>query len=199
VSFPYPVARLLGSLAETEAVALGVPVTIVVSDDEGAVVLLGRMDGALPASREIAVAKAYTAAALRMSTDELGKLAQPGQALYGIQHTHPGKMVLFGGGVPLRLKGKVAGAIGISGGTVQEDIQVADSVVKALTEMEKWSRVIKKWLPRNMVHESWTARMEITLSETLKEMSHPLSPREHFILAGAIILAAREAEEESSW
>lgn len=196
MSLSYSVARLLGSVAETEAAALAVPMTIAVSDDEGALLFLGRMDGALPASREIAVAKAHTAASLRMATDDLGKLAQPGEVLYGIQHTHPGKIVLFGGGLPLRLKGKAVGAVGISGGTVQEDVQVADSVAKALTDMEKWSRFIKKLLPKKVLEEGWIARLEITISQAFKEMDHPLSPREHFILAGAIILAAREAEEE---
>lgn len=196
MSLSYSVARLLGSVAETEAAALSVPMTIAVSDDEGALLFSGRMDGALPASQEIAVAKAYTAAALRMATHELGKLAQPGEVLYGIQHTHPGKIVLFGGGRPLRLKGKVVGAVGISGGTVQEDSQVADVVVKALTEMEKWSRFIKKLFPKRQLEHSRTALVEIALSRALKEMDHTLSPREHFILAGTIILAAREAEEE---
>jgi uncharacterized protein GlcG (DUF336 family) len=186
----------LGSLAETEAAALGVPMTIVLADDEGGVVFFGRMDGALPASREIAVAKAHTAAALRMSTDEVGELARPGGALYGLQHTHPGKIVLFGGGLPLLLKRKVVGAVGISGGAVQEDVAVADSVVEALSEMERLSRLVKKVLPKKLPQEGWTARLEITVSRALKEMGHPLSPRESLILAGAIILAACEAEEE---
>lgn len=192
MNLTYPVPRILGSLAETEAAALGVPLTIAVVDDEGELLFLARMDGALPASREIAVAKAYTAAALRMATDEVGKLAQPGGSLYGIQYIHPGKMVLFGGGLPLRLNGKVVGAIGISGGTVQEDVQLADSVVKALAEMEEWSRSIKRWLPETRLRRGWTGRLEIRLSEAFNEINRPLSPREHSVLAGAIILAAYE-------
>lgn len=189
---PYPVARLLGSLAETESAALGVPMTIAVADNEGGLVFFARMDGALPASREIAVSKAYTAAALRMATEEVGKLAQPGGDLYGIQHTHPGKVVLFGGGLPLRLNGEVIGAIGVSGGTVQEDVQIADSVVAALAEMEEWSRSIKGLLPDTGWKNGWTTRLEIRLSEAFNQLSRPLSPRESFILAGAVILAAYE-------
>jgi uncharacterized protein GlcG (DUF336 family) len=173
--------------------------TIAVADQEGGLVFLGRMDGALPASREIAAAKAYTAATLRMATDEVGKLAQPGAALYGIQHTHPGKIVLLGGGLPLRFKTKVIGAVGVSGGAVREDVQVADSVVRAFAEMEKWSHFIKKLLPKKRLEEGWIDRMGITLSEAFRDMTHPLSPRGHSILAGAIILAALEAEEDSPW
>lgn len=189
-----PVARLLGSLAETEAEALGVPMTIVVVDDEGGLVFLARMDGALPASREVAVSKAYTAAALRMATEEVGKLAQPGGSLYGIQHLHPGKVVLFGGGLLLRLNEKVVGAVGISGGTVQEDVQVADSVVEGLAEMEKLSRSIKGLLSQTRLKRGWTARLEMSLSEAFNAINRPLSPHEHCILAGAIMLAASESD-----
>jgi uncharacterized protein GlcG (DUF336 family) len=177
VNLTYPVARLLGFLAETEAAALGVPMTIALVDDEGGLVFLARMDGALPASREIAVSKAYTAAALRMATDEVGKLAQPGGTLYGIQHFHPGRVVLFGGGLPLRLNGKVVGAVGISGGTVQEDVRVADCVANALAEMEEWSRLIKTLFPATRLENSWIARLEIRLNQAFNEINHPLSPR----------------------
>jgi len=139
---PYPVARALASIAEEHAAAINVPMAIAVADAEGGLIFFGRMDGALPASTEIAVSKAFTAAALRMPTHEVGKLAQPGELLYGIEQTHQGRIVLFGGGFPLKPKGKVAGAVGISGGTVEQDIQVAQSVVEALEEMDIWSRSI---------------------------------------------------------
>ena len=74
---------------------------IAVVDSEGGLQLFKRMDGALPVSTELAVSKAYTAAVLRMPTHQVGELAQPGEALYGIQHTHNGRIILFGGGYPL--------------------------------------------------------------------------------------------------
>jgi uncharacterized protein GlcG (DUF336 family) len=188
----YTVARLLGALAEAEAMALCVPMSIAVADAEGGLVVFARMDGSLPASREIAVSKAYTAAVLRMATDEVGKRAQPGGQLYGIQHTHTGKMVLFGGGLPLRLRGKVVGAIGISGGTPDEDVQIARFVVEALEEMESWARFIRGVLPETRLGERPAHRLEAKLGDVLQEMHHPLSPRGHCILAGALILAARE-------
>lgn len=124
-------ARVLGRIAERQAAALGVPMAVALVDSEGGLLFFSRMDGALPASTELAMSKAYTSAILRMSTGELGRLAGPGETLYGIQHTHNGRIVLFGGGLPLRLGGRVAGAVGISGGSVEQDIQVAESVADA--------------------------------------------------------------------
>ena len=60
-----------------------------------------------------------------MSTAELAKLAQPGQPLYGIQHTNEGKIVIFGGGEPLEVEGKIIGALGVSGGTAEQDTMLA--------------------------------------------------------------------------
>jgi uncharacterized protein GlcG (DUF336 family) len=139
----YSLTRILSFLAERKARNLGVLVTIALVDEGGQLLAYGRMDGALPASGELAVSKAYTAAALRMPTQEVGALAQPGRSLYGIQHTHQGRIVLFGGGLPLRLGGGVVGGVGISGGTVEEDIRIAEAVVKALEEMEDWSHQIE--------------------------------------------------------
>ena len=130
MKLPYVVAEILVHAAEAEAGNLGVPMAVAIVDSEGGLQMFTRMDGALPVSTELAVSKAYTAASLRMPTDEVGKLAQPGQALYGIQHTHQGRIVLFGGGLPLCLDGEVVGAIGVSGGTVEQDVQVALPAVK---------------------------------------------------------------------
>src|SRR5215471_3049676 len=109
---PYVVAEILAAIAEREAACIGVPMAIAVVDAEGGLQFFKRMDGTLPVSTELAVSKAYTAAVLRMPTHKVGELAQPGAALYGIQHTHSGRIVLFGGGYPLFLDGEVVGAIG---------------------------------------------------------------------------------------
>lgn len=192
MNISYPLARLLGSLAESEAAALHVPMTIAIADREGGLLFFGRMDGALPASTELAVSKAFTAASLRMSTDEVGRLAQPGGMLYGIQHTHPGKIVLFGGGLPLRLCGSVCGAIGVSGGTVEQDIQVARPVVDALEEMENWYGFMKGLLPAGYVAHERTIGLELRLRYAFEHVSQPVSSRTCAVLAGAIILAAVE-------
>lgn len=63
-------------------------------------------------------------------------MAQPGEPLYGIQNTNQGRIVVFGGGIPVYLGGELAGAIGVSGSTVQDDIELAQVAVDALVEAE---------------------------------------------------------------
>ena len=114
--------------------------------------------------------------------------------LYGIQHTHPGKIVLIGGGLPLKLRGKVVGAIGISGGTVEEDIQVAEPVVKALEQMESLSERIRGLLSGMPLKTAFVCGLENKITAELERMNCPLPGREVSIITGAIILAAGEAE-----
>ncbi|WP_237401025.1 GlcG/HbpS family heme-binding protein [Rhodovulum sulfidophilum] len=137
---PAPAAGL--SLAEAEAiaaraqaasVAMGVPVVISVADATGDQILFHRMEGSLPASAALAPGKAWTAAAFRMGTDELGRLAQPGGMLFGVESTHDGRVVAFGGGLPVRRGGTVVGAVGISGGTVDEDMAIARQALNGIS------------------------------------------------------------------
>lgn len=114
-----------------------------VCDDGGNMVSQARMDDALLASIEIARGKAYTAAALKMPTETVGQLAQPGGMLYGIENTHPGKLVLFGGGFPIFYQDRVIGALGVSGGTVEEDIAMAKAALSRILgerSMNEWIR-----------------------------------------------------------
>lgn len=126
-------AQRLAQAAVEGARAMGLPIVVCVADPAGAPMLLHRMDGALPASTDIALNKAFTAAAFRMATHELGDLAQPGRPLYGVQATNQGRVVLFGGGYPCRRGGAVAGAIGVSGGTVEQDMQIASLALLSFT------------------------------------------------------------------
>jgi uncharacterized protein GlcG (DUF336 family) len=144
---PYTVAEIIAGIAEAQASSIAVPMAIAVVDAEGGLQLFKRMDGTLPVSTELAVSKAYTAAILRMPTHQVGELAQPGAALYGIQHTHGGRIVLFGGGYPLCLHGEVVGAIGVSGGTVEQDMAVAQPAADLLHEVQVWADEIKTLLP----------------------------------------------------
>jgi uncharacterized protein GlcG (DUF336 family) len=184
-----PLARLLGHLAEVEAAAIGVPVTVAVVDSEAGLVYLARMDDALPASRDLAVAKAQTAASLRMATDEVGRLAQPGAPLYGIQHVHPGRVVLFGGGLPLRLGGTVFAGIGVSGGTAEEDVEIASPVVEALAEMERWAAVVERSAPPGHANGHGPTQIEPALRAAFSSMDPALPAREQSILAGAMLLS----------
>ncbi len=110
---------------EQRAAAIGVPMVITVVDDGGNLVALHRMDDSLLASISISHSKAYTAAALRLSTEEAAKTILPGQPLYGLQQTHPDRFCIFGGGIPLMQNGRCIGAVGVSGGSVEQDIDVA--------------------------------------------------------------------------
>ena len=124
---PFSLATLqkMAKRAEEKAEQLGVPVVFAAVDQGGNLVLLQRMEGALLASVEIAAGKAYTASALKMATHELGQAAGQNGPLYGIETAIPGKIVLFGGGFPYKVNGEVVGGVGVSGGTVEQDMEIA--------------------------------------------------------------------------
>lgn len=127
-------AKLMAAAVEQKASALGIPVVFAVVDESGNILLLHRMEGALQVSLDIAPNKAFTAAALRIPTHEVAALVQPGKVLYGLQWTNQNRIVPFGGGFPLILEGKVIGAIGVSGGTVEEDMTIAEEALNVFRE-----------------------------------------------------------------
>lgn len=128
-------AKSLIGKVERKAEEMGLPVVIAVSDQAGRITAVHCMDGAYIASYDIAVNKTFTSAGLKMSTAELADLSQPGQPLYGIQHTNEGKIVIFGGGEPLEVDGKIIGAIGVSGGTAEQDTMLAAYGKEVLKEV----------------------------------------------------------------
>ena len=190
MKIPLPLSRILCVLAERTAADMGLAMAIAIVDHEGLLQYFARMEGALPASTEIAISKAYTAAALRLSTREVGQLALPGHPLYGIQHTHPGKIVLFGGGFPLRLRGQVAGGIGISGGSVEEDEQVAQPVLDTLAEMESLAEWIKPLFQGKSGGSSWMAHLERSLEQALFREGCVATHEFASLLSGAFIIAS---------
>lgn len=111
--------------AKKKAEEIGVPMVIAVVDAGGNTIALQRMDDALLVSINIAINKAYTAVALKMPTDELAKVAQPGGALFGIHTTDGCRIVIFGGGFPVKRGDEIIGGIGVSGGSVEEDTACA--------------------------------------------------------------------------
>ena len=115
---------LIGRVQE-KAREMGIPVVAAVSDKAGRPVAVQCMDGAYIGSFDVALNKTYTCAAFKMSTEALGKLAQPGGSLYGIQFPNEGKIVIFGGGEPLYLGGRLIGALGVSGGSAEQDTALA--------------------------------------------------------------------------
>lgn len=114
-------ATALIERVEAKAAEMGVNAVIAVSDKAGRPVAVHCMDGAYIGSYDVALNKTYTSVAFQMSTAKLAKLAAPGGSLYGIQNTNEGKIVIFGGGEPLMAGGKMIGAIGVSGGTAEQD------------------------------------------------------------------------------
>ena len=113
--------------ARLRAAAIGVPMNIAVVDHGNNLVAFARMDGAWLGSVDIAQGKAYTARAFNMSTKELAPLCQPGQPLFGIHASNGGRLIVFAGGIPLEQDGEVVGAIGVSGGAVEQDHVVAQA------------------------------------------------------------------------
>ena len=91
---------------------------------------------------EIARDKAFTSAAMRMSTEELAGLCKPGGSLYGLQHTNGGRIVIFGGGVPLVEGNRLVGGFGVSGGTAEQDTNLANYALKVFSAgiREEYSR-----------------------------------------------------------
>ena len=124
-------AKGIVSAAEQKAQQMGQPMNIAVMDAGRNLVAFQRMDGAWVASIDIAIDKAFTSAGRGLTTREIGEMAQPGQPLFGINTTNGGRIVIFAGGVPLMRDGEVVGAVGVSGGTPDEDHEVAEAGVAA--------------------------------------------------------------------
>lgn len=124
------IAELIVNAAIKQADELNIPSVVAIVDDGGNLKLLKRMDQAIFGSVDISINKAYTAAAANVSTLELGQLSQPGQPLFGLNTTNQCRYVIFGGGIPLTYNGQLIGAIGVSGGTVEQDVAVAEAGVK---------------------------------------------------------------------
>ena len=125
-------AQRILSAAEEKARQMGQPMNIAVMDAGRNLVAFHRMDGAWVASTDIAIDKAFTSAGRGLTTRKIGEMAQPGQPLFGINTTNGGRIVIFAGGIPLMRDGEVIGAVGVSGGTVDEDEEVAEAGGAAL-------------------------------------------------------------------
>ncbi|PYS99990.1 MAG: cobalamin adenosyltransferase [Acidobacteria bacterium] len=119
------------SAARKKAEEIGVMQNIAVVDAGGNLAAFAHMDGAWIGSIDIAKNKAYTARAFDMTTEALGAISQPGEMCYGIHASNDLKVIIFGGGIPLVRNGTVFGAIGVSGGTVPQDIEVAEAGLAA--------------------------------------------------------------------
>ena len=125
-------AKKLIETAENAASKLNIPVCIAIVDDSGNLIAQHKMDNALLISISASFNKAYTAIALKLPTSEVYDLVQPGKPFYGLESIEPGRLCVFGGGIPIVKNGHYVGAIGVSGGTSEQDIIIAQSAVSAI-------------------------------------------------------------------
>lgn len=131
--FSEKTVTLLLEDALEEAKRLGISMSVAVVEGVGHLCGFARHADAEIVSITLAQDKAYTALVNRMGTDELGKLCEPGAELYGLQYNLGGRMVIFGGGVPIKNReGQLVGAIGVSGGTTAQDIRCAQAAIEKM-------------------------------------------------------------------
>ncbi len=120
-------ARRVIAAAEKKAQEIGQPMNIAVVDEGGNIVAHVRMDNAWIGSIDISMKKAYTSRAFDIATKDLAQHSQSGGQFFGIHASNDGKIMIFAGGIPLKRDGKVVGAIGVSGGSGEQDHVVAEA------------------------------------------------------------------------
>ncbi len=120
-------ARAVIAAAEKKAEQIGQPMNIAVADSGGNLVAHVRMDNAWRGSIDISIKKAWTSRAFDIATKDLATHSQSGNQFFGIHASNDGKVMIFAGGIPLKRGGKVIGAIGVSGGSGEQDHAVAEA------------------------------------------------------------------------
>jgi uncharacterized protein GlcG (DUF336 family) len=118
-------AKRIIEAAESKATEIGQPMNIAVADAGGNLIAHVRMDGAWLGSIDISIKKAFTSRAFDIATKDLADHSQSGGQFFGIHASNNGRIMIFAGGIPLKLDGKVVGAIGVSGGSGEQDHAVA--------------------------------------------------------------------------
>ena len=125
-------ARVIMDAAEKKAQDIGVDMDIAITDDGGSLLMFQRMDNAKISSIDIAIGKAFTAAAARKSTRAYGETSAPGGVSYGIHVSNQGRFMIFAGGLPIFVDGQIVGGIGCSSGHPDQDEAVAQAGIDAL-------------------------------------------------------------------
>ena len=125
-------AKLMAERSLAKAKEIEVPVVVSIVDAGGNPLLMERMDDAFVTSVDIANNKAFTSWALKCGTNEMCDVIQPGESLYGLNLTNDARIICFGGGFPIVMDNQVIGAIGVSGGSVEEDMTIAKAALEIL-------------------------------------------------------------------
>lgn len=122
-------AQVLIEGATAKSTEMGIPMCIAVTDETGHLIRFDRMDGGKISSISIAVDKAFTGAAARRGTHVYNQLCVPGQPTFGIHITNGGHFSVIGGGLPVTVDGEVVGGVGVSSGTAEQDLVVAEAAI----------------------------------------------------------------------
>ena len=125
-------AKRLIAAAEAKAAEIGTPSNVAVVDAGGNLIAHVRMDGAQLASISHSINKAFTSLACRTSTQDLANDAQPGGQFFGISNSVDGRIITFAGGIALKAGDAFVGAVGVSGGSGEQDQTVAQAAAAAL-------------------------------------------------------------------
>src|ERR1039457_1369537 len=120
-------ARRVIAAAEKKATEIGQPMNIAVADSGRNLVAHVRMDGAWIGSIDISIKIAWTSRAFDVATKDLAGFCQSSDQFFGIHASNDGRVMIFAGGIPLKRDGKVVGAIGVSGGSGDQDHAVAEA------------------------------------------------------------------------
>ena len=123
-------AKNIADRVEAQSARAKLPVAVCVMDIHGNIVLKHRMSGAPVFSIELSERKAYTSALVGLRTADLSPLVQPGQELFPLMGLSGGRFCSMGGGAPLASDGQLVGGVGVSGGTVEQDVSILESALR---------------------------------------------------------------------
>lgn len=127
-------AQIVMAAAEAKSREIGVDMDIAVTDDNGSLLMFHRMDGGKITSIDVAISKAFTAAAARKSTRAYGEVSGPGGPAFGIHVSNQGRFMIVAGGLPLFVEEEILGGVGCSSGTPDQDEVVAQAGIDAFLE-----------------------------------------------------------------
>jgi len=127
-------AQIVMAAAEAKSREIGVDMDIAVTDDNGSLLMFHRMDGGKITSIDVAISKAFTAAAARKSTRAYGEVSGPGGPAFGIHVSNQGRFMIVAGGLPLFIEEEILGGVGCSSGTPDQDEIVAQAGIDAFLE-----------------------------------------------------------------
>ena len=125
-------ARIIMAAAEEKAREIGVDMDIAITDDSGSLLMFHRMDNARITSIDVAISKAFTAAAARRSTRSYGEVSQSGGPAFGIHVSNQGRFMIVAGGLPIFADEQIVGGVGCSSGHPDQDEEVAQAGIDGL-------------------------------------------------------------------